>query len=55
MTSADLQPILTSIFTNIDKDLEDVSFLTSIQRKFGVKPSQVFLVVSFTILFLALF
>ena len=53
--SQDLKSVSTSLLANIDKDLEDVSILSQIQKATGLRPSQLFLVATGVVLLLAIF
>ena len=53
--SQDLKSISTSLFANIDKDLQNVSFLSLIEKKTGLHPSQLFLLTTGVVLLLAVF
>lgn len=55
MNPSELKPLLSSIFTNVDRDLEDMGILKRIEKLTGIRPSQSFLLICFIVLFLALF
>lgn len=53
--SSDLKPLLTSIITNVEKDLSSIPLLQSVQARTGLRPSLLFLAGTFSVMLLALF
>lgn len=53
--SSQLKSLVSSIFTNIDKDLEEITIMKRMTAKVGMRPSHLFLLTTFLIILFALF
>jgi len=54
MSETELKPLLASIMTNIDKDISEIGFFDKLHKKFGIKPSYLFIGITIITLLLAL-
>lgn len=55
MSTENLKTMASAVMANIEQDLSGASFLQTIHKKTGIKPSVLFVTVTLVILFLALF